>query len=394
MNQVSNPKTNIPKIKVLHVLSRVYPYAGTERKVIQLLNKIDRNRFIPSMVSMTDFWEKRSDYLSQDIICFALNKKEGIHFTLVFKLAKIFRKNNISIVHSHNWPTLFHTVLAAKMARVPVIIHGEHGRDTKELDRSWKRTLIKKKLFQLVNKMVVVAEDLKQILKNEYGVNESKIEFIPNGVDIDRFEVSRFPDNVQEKYNIRPSTKVIATIAKLRPVKDIPTLIKAFRIIYNKVNDSKLIIAGSTDGGHEKWLQEVKNLIRSYNLEHTVLFPGNIANIPEFLSVVDVYVNSSVSEGMSNTILEAMTARVPVVASRVGGNVELVRNGETGYLFKVEDEHDCADKVLKILQDPFLRKKMGENARRIIEEQYDIKSMVKHNEDIYLKLYREKFRLS
>lgn len=374
----------------MHILSRVYPYAGTEKKVIQLLHHLDRSQFVTYLLSLTDFWEDPRDYLDADISTFYLNKQPGIQWRLVFTLATVLRGNQIDIIHSHNWTTLFHSVLAARLARTPVIIHGEHGRDTKELDQSWKRTVLKKKLFQLTDKMVVVAGELKDILINEYGVEESKIEFIPNGVEIERFNSVGYHNGLREKFNIKPSTKVLATVAKLRPVKDIPTLIKMFKIIHDQIDDSRLIIAGSTDGAHDSWLREVNNLVSSMQLQNDIIFSGNVDNIPEFLSIVDLYVNTSVSEGMSNTILEAMTAKRPVVASRVGGNMELVRDGITGYLFEAENEKDCAEKALKILTDPKLGFKMGEAARRIVEEQHDMETMIKRNENLYIKLYKEK----
>ncbi len=382
--------SKVRKIRVMHVVSKVYPYAGMERKVIQLLNNLDRNHFKPFLLSMTDIWGTPSNYLNQDVELHALHKMDGIQLRLVLKLAKILKSRKIHIIHSHNWATLFHSVIAAHIARVPVIVHGEHGRDTKELDTTLKRSLIRRLLYALVNKIVVVAKDLEDIVVHKCKVSMEKVRLIINGVDINDFQKHFDRRSIKRKFRISNNSIVIATVAKLRPVKDLPTLIKAFKFILDQFQNAQLFIIGSYGINTEPLQRELNNLIKELDLQQHVKFCGEINNIPEILSIVDVYVNSSVSEGMSNTILEAMASGIPVVATRVGGNSELVVEGKTGYLFDVQNPQDCARKVLKILNSPQLKKQMASNSRNIIQRYYPIEETFRKNQEMYKELYFKK----
>jgi sugar transferase (PEP-CTERM/EpsH1 system associated) len=377
-------------MRVMHIVSKVYPYAGMERKVIQLLNRIDRNHFKPFLLSLGDVWGAPRNYLNKDIELLALHKRNGIQWILVHKMAKILKSRKIDIIHSHNWATLFHAVIAARIAKVPVIIHGEHGRDTKELDKTLKRYIIRKILYGLVDQIVVVAEDLKNIVIKEFHYNGSKVKLIKNGVEIRRFRQKFDIAEVKRKLGLSKNVFVIATIAKLRPVKDIPTLIRSFKLIHDKNPRVHLLIIGSYGENTDDLKDEIGELIEQLELDPYVKFFGEVENIPELLSVVDVYLNTSLSEGMSNTILEAMASGVPVVASRVGDNPELVLDGQTGFLADRQNPADFAVKTLKILNNPRLKRRMSENSRSIIRKYYPLEGAFQKYQDLYQALYRKK----
>jgi sugar transferase (PEP-CTERM/EpsH1 system associated) len=384
------------RIKVLHVVARIYPFAGMEQKVIQLLNQLDRKVYKPYLLSLTDIWGDPNDYLKKDIQLYALNKQEGIQFHLVCELAKILMNNGIQIIHSHNWATLFHSVAAAKLARVPVVIHGEHGRDTANLDLSFKKKIVRRILYEQVDQFVAVAKDLKHIVIKDFRARSPKVRLILNGVELKKFTQSADLVDIKKKFRINKDEIVIATVAKLRPVKDIQTLINAFNIIQTLINafniirdqkiNSKLLIAGSFGEDNNSYQSEIQQLVKKLNLQNHIVFLGELSDIPQFLSVVDVYVNSSLSEGMSNTILEAMASGIPVVASEVGGNPELVRDGVNGFLFEARNEKECAFKILKILDDETLRKKMQTNAVRIIQKHHNLGNMIRDNQRMYQEL--------
>jgi sugar transferase (PEP-CTERM/EpsH1 system associated) len=377
-------------MRVIHVVSKVYPYAGMERKVIQLLNSMDRNHFKPFLLSLDGVCGVPRDYLSKDIDLLALHKKRGIQWFLVFKIAKILKSKKIHIIHSHNWAALFHSVVAAKIAKVPVIIHGEHGRDTKELDKTFKRYIIRKILYSLVDQIVVVAKDLKNIVISEFHYNGLKVKLIRNGVDIKCFKQKLDLTKVKNKLGLSRDDYIIATVAKLRPVKDIPTLINSFKLIHDKNPRVRLLIIGSYGENTDTLQNEIRELIEKLEVGPYVKFLGEVENIPELLSVVDIYMNTSLSEGMSNTILEAMASGVPVVASRVGGNSELILDGQTGFLADMQNPVDFARKVLKILNAPQLKIKMSENSRSIIQKYYPLERAFQKYQNLYRTLYRKK----
>jgi glycosyltransferase involved in cell wall biosynthesis len=363
-----------------------------ERKVIQLLNLLDRNAFEAHLLGLEGFYGNPGDYLEADVKTHSLRKKEGVHPGLVFTLAGILRRERVDIVHSHNWPTFFHTVLAAKLARVPVIVHGEHGRESQEVDRKWKSRLARKFLYARTDQVVTVAQDLKDIVVREFGVPPGKVKVIPNGVDLDKFENLPEAAALREKFGLPKEGPLIGTIAHLRPVKDMPTLFRAFAAVFRKRRDACLVVAGTAEAPDDPVHREVERLIREGGLEGNVRFLGQTAEAPALLSILSVYVNSSLTEGMSNTILEAMAAGVPVVATSVGGNPELVRDGENGYLFPARDDGTCALKILQLLENPGLGRDMGRRSRARVLEKHSFARMIRENEDMYRTLASGRIR--
>ena len=341
-------------IRVAHIISKLYPYAGTEKKVIQILNKLDRKNFLPYLISLNGIWGDPTTYLAPDVIYYDLCKKSGIHFNLIFTLALILKREKINVVHSHNWATIFHSVMAAKLAGVSKIVHGEHGRETKELSDSWKQRFLKRFLYSRINQLTVVNKDLKNILTANYGIPTEKVKIVSNGVDFNQYTEAASREDIQKKIGLNPGRKVLLTIARMKPVKDLPTLIRAFDIVSKKYKDISLVIVGADSGS--EYANSISALIKLLGLSTKILLLDQTNSVAEIYSAADIYINSSLSEGMSNTIMEAMANKLPVIASDVGGNPELVINGSNGLLFPVQNYKECADRIELLLTNDKLKK--------------------------------------
>ena len=381
------------KINLLHIVGYIYPFAGMERKVIQLINNLDKSVFNVSLAGLIMYDERTKGFLNQDIKLFFLDKKEGIDLKIIFRLADILRQHKIDIIHSHNWTTLLYAVLAAKIARTPVIIHGEHGIETKEIEDTRLRFYLKKILYNQCQRLITVSDDIRQSIINRYGINNHKITVIYNGVEVHEKSDSSHIMDIKIKYGLQKYKKIIGTVGRIKQVKDFETLIKAFKIVKDKYADSALVIVGPGNDKANDYYAQLINLIEELDLNN-VLFTGTITDIDAILSTFDIFVNSSLSEGISNTILEAMANNVPVAASRVGGNPELVRDNESGLLFESQNEADCAECILKVLDERIKINYLVDSAYRNVRVNHSMDSMFKKNTAIYEKMLSDQILVS
>jgi glycosyltransferase involved in cell wall biosynthesis len=182
---------------------------------------------------------------------------------------------------------------------------------------------------------------------------------------------------------------VFGAVGRLVPVKAYPILLKAAKLVFREIPPAHLVIVG--DGPLRN---ELVQLARDYNMMDRVHFLGARKDVSEILGAFDVYVLCSESEGMSNTILEAMASGRPVVATAVGGNPELVVDGETGLLVRPNHPHRLATAIMKLLREPACRRRLGQGGRRRVEEQFSLESMVRNYAKVYLGLFARHFKLT
>jgi sugar transferase (PEP-CTERM/EpsH1 system associated) len=288
-----------------------------------------------------------------------------------------------AIVHTRN--------LSAIEAQIPAFflrgvktIHGVHGRDMFDLEgKNAKYNLLRKLIRPLVSRYVTVSEDLRSWLQETIHVSTEKIVRIYNGVD-----QTLFTPRLDQRSDIAPSgflpddALVIGTVGRLAEVKDQATLIRAFKLILERRSSPKirfrLIIAG--DGPLRRKLEE---LVSELGMGDVVWMAGNRDDIPDILKLLDIFVLPSLGEGISNTVLEAMATALPVVATRVGGNPELVEDGVNGYLVVPDDAESLAKAINQLMDNEELRDSMGRAGLKKVREQFHWDSTVEN----YLALY-------
>jgi glycosyltransferase involved in cell wall biosynthesis/peptidoglycan/xylan/chitin deacetylase (PgdA/CDA1 family) len=306
-----------------------------------------------------------------------LGKRPGIDVGIVAKLVQLFRRERPHIVHSHNWATFLYAVVAAKLTNVPVLIHGEHGYED---HRAASRRLgTKRFLAQMVTRLTTVSASLERLLIENWNVPPERVTFIPNGIDLDRFPLNTDSHALRREFGLRPEHRVITSIGRYVPVKDFPMLIRAFARVHAGHPQSRLLIMGSGERS------DLIQLAGTLGIKDSVLFPGVRLDVPAVLAMTDVYVNSSHLEGMSNTILEAMASARPVVATDVGGNPELVREGETGFLVPSGDDAALAARVSLLLENDSLRATMGNAARKVVERNHPLTRTIDAYNNMYLE---------
>jgi sugar transferase (PEP-CTERM/EpsH1 system associated) len=310
-------------IHLVHVLDSL-AVGGAETGVVNLINATRRS-FEHTVVTMTSLGPL-AERLPPEVALRCLHKRPGIDLKAILKLSILLRRLRPAAVHSRNWGAL-DAVMAARLAGVRVVIHGEHGREASDphgLDR--RRNRIRKALAPLVSRFVTVSSDLGRWLVGTVGIRADKVVTIHNGVDIDRFAAGD-RHATRRALGLSDDAVVIGTVGRLDPIKDQAALVAAFAQLDDVRPRPTLVIVG--EGPSRRRLEA--EIIR-LGLGDRVLLAGERRDIPDVLAALDIFTLPSLGEGISNTILEAMAAGLPVVTTDVGGNPELVEHDVTGLL--------------------------------------------------------------
>lgn len=373
------------KIYIMHVVHG-FGLGGMENGIVNLINGMDSNIFDFSICCLSKSGEAAKRIKRNDVEIFELHKKDGHDFFLWGKLSRLFQKEKVQIVHTHNWGTLFDGVIGAKIARVPIIVHSEHGLWYEDILHIKKRKLLTQKLiFNFIDQITTVCKDLERTLIKLTGIKEEKVICIPNGVKLQRFDVEIDKGSKRREIGIQENDIVVGIIGSLDPIKDHKTFLYAGVEIIKEFPNAKFLIIG--DGSLK---EELLSLSEKIGLGKRVLFLGQRDDIPEILKIMDVFISSSLREGMSNTILEAMAVGLPVIATKVGGTPEIVVDGKTGFLVCPANPKELAEGIIKVLKNPQQAKNMGKAGQEKVRENFSLNKMIKSYENLYKGLIKEK----
>jgi sugar transferase (PEP-CTERM/EpsH1 system associated) len=367
---------------IAHVIHR-FDIGGLENGLVNLLNRIPAQRFRHAIISLTDASEFRQRLMRDDVPVFTLRKPPGNSLVTQIRLWRLFRRLRPDIVHTRNIGALEATLPAA-LAGVPVRIHGEHGRDADDLDGANVRRQIVRRLYRpFVQQYMTVSRDLASYLQDKIKVPSSRIAQILNGVDSALFHpAGEHRDAVPEPGFSNPGHFVIGTVGRMQEVKDQLTLARAFvrlvRAVPGAEQRLRLVMIG--DGPLR---ERVRVLLAEAGLDEYAWLPGKRDDVARIMRSFDLFVLPSLAEGISNTILEAMATGLPVLATAVGGNPELIQAGATGTLVPRDDPESMAQAMRAYTENTGLCRLQGFEARRTIERKFSMKAMV----DAYMAMY-------
>jgi len=371
------------KINIMHVLHS-FDAGGLEEVVINLINHLNPSLFNVCVCSLTKGGAFKNR-ISQNIKIFELNKRQGNDYLIPFRLMKLFKQEKVQIVHTHNWGTLCEGTLGAKLAHIPIILHQEHGTLISVIKNKKRRILATKFLFSYVeNQVITVSNTLRQAIIEFLNIDKSRIITIYNGIDVNKFDIIIDKSLKRKEIGLMNDDIVVGTIGRLAPVKNQKILIQAIGYLLNSVPQIKLIIVGK--GPLE---EELKTFTQNLNLSNKVLFLGQRDDIPELLKIMDVFSLPSLYEGISITLLEAMASGVPIVATNVGGNSEVVINEETGILIQPNDYIRLAEAINGIIKDKNKATRYTQAAKLQVKNKFSLKKMVMEYEKLY-SLFIEK----
>lgn len=361
------------KRNILHLIETSEP-GGAETVLANIAKHLDPDTFDSLVCVLEDGW--LTEHLKKLGIPYVVIENKWSYDPLfLIRLTRLIRRHRIDIVHSHEFMMTVYGAVGAKLTRVPMIgtMHGKVYYPERA-----RRVRMLKFALSLSSKMVAVSEDLRKYLAGLFGSDSAKLITLYNGIDLSKYSSIESKQQSRELLSISENAPVAGTVGSLFKVKGLNYLLDAVPMIRNAHPDFVLLIAG--EGEQES---ELKSQAESLGLGESVRFLGFRDDIPRVLNAMDVYVCSSLSEGHSLSILEAMALAVPIVATEVGGNPELIDDGLNGILVKKEDPSALADGICSLLNDPDLGKKFGDESRSIVEERFSLESMIREYSNLY-----------
>lgn len=361
----------VDRRRVMQLVLSLSP-GGTERLVIEICRHLASK--VESVVCCLDEPGEWAGEVSQlNIPVIALSREPGFHPSLARRLARVLAEHKIDVVHCHHYSPYVYGLLATVLRPEVRLVFTEHGRLASGAP-SWKRRLVNPLLSLRPGRVCAVSNDLKQFMVAE-GFPERRVEVVYNGIDPGERPRPGQCAAAREALGIPKDAFVVGTVGRLDPVKNLSALVRAHAEVNGRHPHAHLVVVG---GGPER--ASLEEEARRLGIFEAVTFTGQRADVRFLMPGFDVYVNSSNYEGVSLTILEAMAARLPVVATAVGGNPEVVIDHETGLLVQAKA---IADAVLALAADPRRRQTMGEAGRWRVKRYFSIDRMVEQYADAY-----------
>lgn len=363
------------KIKVLHVVLSMET-GGLENGIVNLVNQSTQDDFLVDVLCLRSRGELADRIKNPNSSVFFDGNQDHSLLTAIKKITSTCKNGHYDIVHSHGFTTMLSSYIAKQVCRFPILINGEHG--TLYFD-SFKKRLIQKFLFYRANLNLTVSAELKVKILSLFSINKDNFKPIINGVDTDRFiQNPKQGKMVRNNLGIKENQIIIGSVGRLVPGKNYQSLINAFNNISSTIDGVHLVIAG--DGPERSMLTD---LVKKHNLESRIHLLGRRDDIPALLSAYDLFVLPSKSEGLSNTLLEAMSSSLPAIACNVGGNPEIIIPNISGMLYESGNEQQLSKTLLSLCTNKPEIIKLSKSARNHIIKHHSLVSMVNNYEDTY-----------
>lgn len=366
---------------IAHIVHH-FRVGGMENGMINLINHMPEERFRHVVICLDDYTDFRARIRRSDVDFYALAKPAGRDVSWYFRLWRLLRTLSPDIVHTRNLSAIEGQFVAAA-AGIRARIHGEHGRDVFDLHgKNRKYNLLRKLARPLVRRYIAVSRDLAQWLIHTVGVSPQRVSQIYNGVDSALFHPREGTRQIGPAGFATETCFVIGSVGRMAEVKDYPNLVRAFiRLLEIEPaarQRARLVIIGE-GVAREACL----NLLREAGAEDLAWLPGERADVAALMRNMDLFVQPSLGEGISNTILEAMACGLPIVATRVGGNPELVEDAHNGTLVPVSDPETLAQTLLNYFHSGRMVETQGRASRTRIESHFSLQAMAQG----YLSVY-------
>jgi sugar transferase (PEP-CTERM/EpsH1 system associated) len=375
-------------IRIMHVLDNLGT-GGTQIALANLIERMDQVRFEHVLCGMRPLDISGPNYfdirLPQGLVrTVSLRRRAANSKAQVASLSRLIHEIKPDIVHSRNWSAI-EGVIAGRLIRTRAIVHSEHGLDSVSIEKEpWRRIVFRRLAFELADRVVCVSHQLRGIHSRRTGFPQHKMTVIHNGVDTKRYYPNpAIRTQIREELKIPENDFCIGCVGNLTPVKDYMTVFNAIEKVAKVCTDWRLVIIGK---GPE--LPKLQHWLSTHaELRSRVAFLGLSERVPEMLNAMDMYVLSSITEGISNSLLEAMATSLPVTVTCTGGNPEVVVESH-GLLFPVGDFSTLAEHILLLRSRTDLRSKFGNSALKRVREFFSLDTMARRYEEVYESVHR------
>jgi glycosyltransferase involved in cell wall biosynthesis len=358
---------------------------GAEMMLYKTVTHMDKSKYRSIVVSMLPEGRISGMLREQNNEVYSLRMKNKFPNPLVlFKLVSLLRKEKPLILHSY----MFHADLlgriAGKLAGVPIIISSIRNEN---IGGKWRERLLGMSDF-MVDRVTAVcrAAGLKQVAAGTTSAN--KLQVIYNGIELQKYppRSDELRRAVRQEWNIPDHHRVLMNVGRLERQKNQAGLLESFSDLLLREPDCTLLIAG--DGGLRG---ELEDKAKQLGISNNVVFTGICKDIPRMLQAADIFVLSSLWEGLPNVVIEAMAARQPVIATNVGGTPEVVESGASGMMVEPGSRKQMAEAMIELVRLPKQRlEAMGEHGRAIVERTFTIERTIDQTEQLYEGLIIEK----
>ena len=367
---------------VLHVMYR-FDTGGLENGVVNLINHMPVDAYRHAVLALTEVTDFKQRIQRTDVEFISLRKPPGQGVWQYPKLYRLFRQLRPNIVHSRNLAAL-EVQIPAWAAGVPVRLHGEHGRDSDDLagnNVTYQR--VRRFYKPFVHHYIALSRDLDDYLVQKTGVQKTKITQVYNGVDSDRFCPA--PTGTQPIYGcpFDPAQHwLTGTVGRMQTVKDQTMLAQAFvhalALAPRLKTTLRLVMVG--EGPLRAQAQAV---LDQAGVGGLAWLPGERSDVADIMRGLHAFALPSLGEGISNTILEAMAGALPVVATAVGGNADLVVHGQTGFITPPADPQAMAQQLVALASNPWQAQRMGQAGRQRVLANFSMQAMVSTYQRVY-----------
>lgn len=367
---------------------------GSERQAVQLTRLLVQsgrcNVFVVTLERDGVLLDEIDRLGLNDIPEFRLNSFYDLRaFRQLRRFAQFLKKNEIDVVHTHDFYTNIFGMAAAALARVPVRIASRR----ESAVRPETQRFVERAAYRLAHAVVANCEDVRQQLIRE-GVPAQKVRTVYNGLDVARVQTAQTErKEILRALNLPEQVRYVTIMANMRAhvrepepfcFKDHPTFLRAAKRVHESVPDAAFIIAGEGE-----LMDATRELARNLGIADRTFFIGRCQDVGSLLSISDVCVLSSSSEGFSNAILEYMAAGRPVVATDVGGAREAIVHGETGYIVPPGDDQRMAEHIIYLLSDPENARSLGASGQRRVNEMFSCVRQLQNVESLYNELLKQ-----
>lgn len=372
MKEVVAPIQQEQRVRVAQLIWSL-EVGGAERVAATIAAGLDRSNYEPLVICQNEPGRLAQQLEASGIPVIALHKKRGLDFGMLRELVRILRQRNVDILHAHLFGAAFWGRLASRLAGVQCVFVHEHGM------QPWRGSLhffIDRALAGLAQRYLFASEPVRDLYVRRTGVATEKCVVVANGVPCS--EPGEQQDVLRSANGFSAHHEVIASVGRLSPEKDHANLIQAFSELSKKREQARLVLIG--DGPERTRLEK---LVSDLGLEPLVRFAGLQDDVQPWLAMADVYVQPSVREGLSLAILEAMGARLPVIATRVGDVDKVIDDGRTGFLVPPGNSHALAERMHEVLTMYEDLDRLRQAAHDLVQDRYSREAMVRFIERLY-----------
>jgi L-malate glycosyltransferase len=372
---------------ILYVIDQLCQLGGAERALLQIVSRLGSERFRASVVTFQSNEQLEAlSKLSGRLHVLPLRKTYNLNAAkMALQLNRIIKSEGISIVHTFFETSDIWAAPVAKLSGCPILISSR--RDMGIL-RTKKHHLAYPFVNRFFDRVLAVSDEVRAYCIQHDHLSPNRVETLYNGVDLAGLDDKAAEGDARQRLGLRADAPVISTLANIRSIKGIDVLIRAAKRVCNEFPKAVFLVVGRVL--EPETMSGLKTQVESEQLADNFRFVGEMANPFPVLRASNVFCLPSRSEGFSNALIEAMGCGLPCVATRVGGNAEALEEGKSGYLVDSEDVEAIAKRILQLLRDPGLARRMGAAARESVRERFSMDSMMNRLMGVYDELLAAK----